>query len=85
MIVVDNGKLKFSVCPTRGMGVLSVTMDDVFLGWNSPVKEDRASEADQFAKSRRSWMARGFQRMDGSLWSGKCWPSRCRPIHQQCR
>ena len=34
VIVVDNGKLKFSVCPTRGMGVLSVTMGDVFLGWN---------------------------------------------------
>ena len=39
VIVVDNGKLKFSVCPTRGMGVLSVTMGDVFLGWNSPVTE----------------------------------------------
>jgi hypothetical protein len=39
IIVVDNGKLKFTVCPTRGMGVLSVAMDDVFLGWNSPVKE----------------------------------------------
>ena len=39
VIVVDNGKLKFSVCPTRGMGMLSVTMGDVFLGWSSPVKE----------------------------------------------
>jgi hypothetical protein len=39
VIVVDNGTLKFSVCPTRGMGVLSVTMGDVFLGWNSPVTE----------------------------------------------
>jgi hypothetical protein len=39
VIVLDNGKLKFSVCPTRGMGVLSVTMGDVFLGWNSPVTE----------------------------------------------
>ncbi|HEY5742365.1 MAG TPA: aldose 1-epimerase family protein [Terrimicrobiaceae bacterium] len=38
-IVVDNGRLKFTVCPTRGMGVLSVLMGDVFLGWNSPVKE----------------------------------------------
>jgi len=38
-IVVDNGRLKFTVCPTRGMGVLSVAMDDVYLGWNSPVKE----------------------------------------------
>ena len=39
VILVDNGKLKFSVCPTRGMGVLSVAMGDVFLGWSSPVKE----------------------------------------------
>ena len=38
-IVVDNGRLKFTVCPTRGMGVLSVTMNDVYLGWSSPVKE----------------------------------------------
>ena len=30
VILVDNGRLKFTVCPTRGMGVLSVTMGDVF-------------------------------------------------------
>jgi hypothetical protein len=39
VILVDNGRLKFTVCPTRGMGVLSVTMGDVCLGWSSPVKE----------------------------------------------
>jgi hypothetical protein len=39
VIVVDNGKLQFTVVPTRGMGVLSVTMGDVRLGWNSPVQE----------------------------------------------
>ena len=39
IILVDNGRLKFTVCPTRGMGVLSVTMGDVSLGWSSPVKE----------------------------------------------
>ena len=39
VILVDNGRLKFTVCPTRGMGVLSVSMGDVFLGWSSPVKE----------------------------------------------
>jgi beta-fructofuranosidase len=39
VIVVDNGKLRFTVVPTRGMGVLSVTMGDVRLGWDSPVKE----------------------------------------------
>jgi galactose mutarotase-like enzyme len=39
VIVVDNGNLEFTVIPTRGMGVLSVTMGDVRLGWDSPVKE----------------------------------------------
>jgi hypothetical protein len=39
IIVVDNGRLQFTVCPTRGMGVLSAEMGDVYLGWNSPVKE----------------------------------------------
>ncbi len=39
VIVVNNGKLSFTVIPTRGMGILSVTLGDVRLGWNSPVKE----------------------------------------------
>jgi hypothetical protein len=39
VIVVDNGKLRFTVCPTRGMGLLSAQVGDVRLGWDSPVKE----------------------------------------------
>lgn len=39
VIFVDNGKLQFTVVPTRGMSVLSVTSGDVRLGWDSPVKE----------------------------------------------
>ena len=39
LIEVDNGKLQFRVIPTRGMSVLDVTMGDVRLGWDSPVKE----------------------------------------------
>lgn len=39
VITVDNGKLRFTVIPTRGMGVASVTLGDVRLGWDSPVKE----------------------------------------------
>ncbi|MBN1343648.1 MAG: aldose 1-epimerase family protein [Phycisphaerae bacterium] len=39
LIVVDNGKLRLTVVPTRGMGVLSVVMGDARLGWDSPVKE----------------------------------------------
>lgn len=39
VIVFNNGKLRLTVCPTRGMGILSVTSGDVRLGWDSPVKE----------------------------------------------
>lgn len=39
LIVVDNGKLSFSIIPTRGMGILKVQSGDITLGWNSPVKE----------------------------------------------
>ncbi len=39
VIEVDNGALRFTVIPTRGMGILRVEMGDVRLGWDSPVKE----------------------------------------------
>jgi galactose mutarotase-like enzyme len=39
VVIVDNGKLQFTVLPTRGMGVLSARMGDVRLGWDSPVQE----------------------------------------------
>jgi Domain of unknown function (DUF4432) len=39
VIVVDNGRLAFTVVPTRGMSVLRVEMGDIRLGWDSPVQE----------------------------------------------
>lgn len=39
VVEVNNGKLKFSVVPTRGMNVHKLECGDVTLGWNSPVKE----------------------------------------------
>jgi galactose mutarotase-like enzyme len=39
LIIVNNGKLEFTVIPTRGMGVLKAQMGDVRLGWNAPVQE----------------------------------------------
>jgi len=39
LLTVDNGKLQIVLCPTRGMSLLSVTMGDVELRWDSPVKE----------------------------------------------
>jgi hypothetical protein len=39
LITLDNGKMQIVLIPTRGMGILSVTMDDLKLGWKSPVTE----------------------------------------------
>ena len=39
VIVVNNGKLTFTVIPTRGMSVLKAELGEVRLGWDSPVKE----------------------------------------------
>ena len=39
LIHIDNGRLKFSVIPTRGMSVFRVECGECSLGWNSPVKQ----------------------------------------------
>lgn len=39
LVTLDNGKLQIVLIPTRGMGILSVSMGDVKLGWKSPVTE----------------------------------------------
>lgn len=38
VIDVNNGKLRFTVVPTRGMSIQEVLMGDLRLGWDSPVK-----------------------------------------------
>ena len=37
-VEVNNGKLKFTVVPTRGMGLWKAWLGDSEIGWNSPVK-----------------------------------------------
>lgn len=39
LLSINNGKLTIVLIPTRGLGILSVTMGDLRLGWDSPVKE----------------------------------------------
>lgn len=39
VVEVNNGKLRFTVVPTRGMNVHKLYCGDVRLGWNSPVTE----------------------------------------------
>lgn len=38
LIEIDNGSLKLSVIPTRGMGIWKGLFQDLPLGWQSPVK-----------------------------------------------
>jgi hypothetical protein len=37
-VLVDNGKLKFSVLATRGMGIGKAWLGDLEIGWKSPVQ-----------------------------------------------
>ncbi|MET1067649.1 MAG: aldose 1-epimerase family protein [Pseudomonas prosekii] len=39
IVDIDNGTLKLSVVPTRGMNVLQASVGDVRMGWDSPVKD----------------------------------------------
>lgn len=39
VVEVDNGRLSIVIVPTRGMGIWSVRMGDVRLGWDSPVRD----------------------------------------------
>ena len=38
LVEIDNGRMKLSVLPTRGMGVWRAEMADRSLGWKSPVR-----------------------------------------------
>jgi len=39
IVDIDNGAMKLSVVPTRGMNVLQASVGKVRMGWDSPVKE----------------------------------------------
>ncbi len=39
VVTLDNGRLRIAIVPTRGMGILWVTMGDLRLGWDSPVRQ----------------------------------------------
>ena len=38
VIEVDNGQFRFTIIPTRGMGIWKASLGDLRLQWNSPVK-----------------------------------------------
>ncbi len=38
LVEIDNGKFRFAVVPTRGMGLWKAWLGDTEIGWSSPVK-----------------------------------------------
>ncbi|MEN6452268.1 MAG: aldose 1-epimerase family protein [Thermoguttaceae bacterium] len=38
VVEVDNGRLRFTIVPTRGMGIWRASCGDVEIGWKSPVR-----------------------------------------------
>jgi hypothetical protein len=39
LVIVDNGVVRITLIPTRGMGIQEARRGDLVLGWRSPVKE----------------------------------------------
>jgi hypothetical protein len=45
LVVVDNGALRFSIVPTRGMGLWKGFYEGVYLGWESPITDGPVNPA----------------------------------------
>lgn len=60
VLTIDNGRLAFSILPTRGMGLYRGTCDGLSLGWNSPVRQPvHPAFVDQQARGGIGWLT-GF-------------------------
>ena len=55
IVDIDNGTMKLSVVPTRGMNVLQASVGNVRMGWDSPVKEVRPSSNSMAAVGWAGW------------------------------
>ena len=57
VVTLTNGPLSVLVCPTRGMGVLSASHEDVPIGWASPVNGPvHPRHVDQSARNGLGWL-----------------------------
>lgn len=57
LITIDNGVFTLRVCPTRGMGIIDAQMDELRLGWGSPVKEIvHPAHVDLQRRGRTGWL-----------------------------
>ncbi len=39
LVEIDNGRMRVALVPTRGMGILDASIEDLPLGWASPVRQ----------------------------------------------
>ena len=64
VVEVDNGRLRFVVVPSRGMGIWRARCGDVQLGWKSPVKGPVHPALRSHVGTGRLWVARfGFDEL----------------------
>lgn len=73
VITVDNGTLRFTVVPTRGMSVGELSVEGTPLGWSSPVRElVHPSHVDLQDHTGLGWLT-GFNELMvrcGVAWNG---------------
>jgi hypothetical protein len=64
LVRVDNGRLQFTVVPTRGMGLWKARLGSDTIGWRSPVLDGpvNPSFVDQSANQGLGWL-RGFDEL----------------------
>lgn len=63
IVSINNGRLSFDVLPTRGMGLLSASIDGWRIGWQSPVTQPvHPRFVDQSAYGNLGWLS-GFNEL----------------------
>ena len=62
-IIIDNGKLKVSVLPTRGMGIWKAWLGDWAIGWDSPNRGPVHPKYVQFSESNGLGWLDGFDEL----------------------
>ena len=82
VVEVDNGRFRFVVVPTRGMGLYRASCGDVQLGWHSPVKGPVHPD---LRSSLGSHAASAGSTASTKSWSAAAWRATARPSSAQRR
>ena len=71
VIEVQHGDFRFTVVPTRGMGIWRASLGELSLGWKSPVRGPVHPAFVHSRASRRPRLDRRFRRAAGPLRLGE--------------